>query len=204
VVEIKFGYARITSAICGSVNLILVVAFIGHIKRDQGWSRSTVCLSPSRERQRARGGRAAGRPPTSVVEPGGVAGRRGHAQGLAPGVVVPDAAVAVRRGRADAPALRVIEPSLRLGACLIDREADDDCDQNSKQPCLELLLGNWPSCKQRDHCFLSRCGHRRRPDLDTLSFSFASWSLRPPCGVCYFAPNICSSLPWRQLPFRAA
>ena len=88
---------------------------------------------PSRERQWAWGGRAASGPPTSVVEPGGVAGRRGRAQGLAPGVVVPDAAVAVRRGRADAPALRVIEPSLRLGAGLIDREADDDHDENSKQ-----------------------------------------------------------------------
>ena len=85
---------------------------------------------PSRERQRAREGRAADGPTAGVVEPGGVAGRRGRAQGLAPGVVVPDAAVAVRRGRADAPALRVIEPSLRLGACLIDCEADDDRDQN--------------------------------------------------------------------------
>jgi hypothetical protein len=85
---------------------------------------------PSRERQRARGGRTASRPPTRVVELGGVAGRRGRAQSLAPRVVIPDAAVAVRRGRADAPTLRVIEPSLRLGAGLIDREADDDRDQN--------------------------------------------------------------------------
>jgi hypothetical protein len=30
--------------------------------------------------------------------------------------------------------------------------------------------------------------YRRRP-------RFASWSLLPPCGTCYFAPNICSSLP---------
>jgi hypothetical protein len=88
---------------------------------------------PSRECQRARGGRAADGPTAGVVEPGGVAGRRGRAQGLAPGVVVPDAAVAVRRGRADATALRVIEPSLRLGACLITCEDDDDRDQNSKQ-----------------------------------------------------------------------
>jgi len=85
---------------------------------------------PSRECQRARGGCAADGPTAGVVEPGGVAGRRGRAQSLAPGVVVPDAAVAVRRGRADAPALRVIEPSLRLGACLIDCEADDDRNQN--------------------------------------------------------------------------
>jgi hypothetical protein len=83
---------------------------------------------PSREPQRPRGGRAASRPPTSVVKPGGVAGRRGRAQSLAPGVVVPDAAVAVRRGRADAPTLRVVEPSLWLGTCLIDREANDHCD----------------------------------------------------------------------------
>jgi hypothetical protein len=88
---------------------------------------------PSRECRRARGGRAASGPATSVVEPGGVAGRRGRAQGLAPRVVISDAAVAVRRSRADAPTLRVIEPSLRLGACLIDREADDDREQNSKQ-----------------------------------------------------------------------
>jgi hypothetical protein len=88
---------------------------------------------PSRECQRVRGGRAADGPTAGVVEPGGVAGRRGRAQGLAPGVVVPDAAVAVRRGRADAPTLRVIEPSLWLGAGLIDREADDDREQNSKQ-----------------------------------------------------------------------
>jgi hypothetical protein len=87
---------------------------------------------PSRERQWAWGGRAASGPPTSVVEPGGDAGRRGRAQGLAPGVVVPNAAVAIRRARADAPTLRVIEPSLRLGACLIDHEADDDRDQNSQ------------------------------------------------------------------------
>ena len=85
---------------------------------------------PSRECQRARGGRATDGPTAGVVEPGGVAGCRGRAQGLAPRVVIPDAAVAVRRGRADAPTLRVIEPSLRLGACLIDREADDDRDQN--------------------------------------------------------------------------
>src|SRR5262249_12241076 len=85
---------------------------------------------PSRECQRARGGCAADGPTAGVVEPGGVAGRRGRAQGLAPGIVVPDAAVAVRRGRADAPALRVIEPSLRLGACLIGCEADDDRNQN--------------------------------------------------------------------------
>jgi hypothetical protein len=88
---------------------------------------------PSRERQRARGGRAADGPAACVVELGRIAGRGGRAQGLAPRVVIPDAAVAVRRGRADAPALRVIEPSLRLGAGLIDREADDDRDENSKQ-----------------------------------------------------------------------
>jgi hypothetical protein len=35
--RLQFGCARITSAICGSVNLILVVDFIGHIKRDRGW-----------------------------------------------------------------------------------------------------------------------------------------------------------------------
>jgi len=85
---------------------------------------------PSRERQRAREGRAADGPTAGVVEPGGVAGRRGRAQGSPLCVVVPDAAIAVRRGRADAPALRVIEPSLRLGARLNDREADDDLDQN--------------------------------------------------------------------------
>src|SRR6516164_10826905 len=27
-------------------------------------------------------------------------------------------------------------------------------------------------------------------------YSHASWSLRSPCGICCFAPNICSSLPW--------
>jgi hypothetical protein len=64
--------------------------------------------------------------------PGGVASRRGRAQRLAPGVVVPNAAIAVPRGRAHAPTLRVIEPSLRFGAG-IDREADDDREQNSKQ-----------------------------------------------------------------------
>src|SRR6516164_26707 len=99
---------------------------------------------PSRERQRARRGRAADGPATGVVEPGGVAGRRGGAQGLAPGVVVPNAAVAVGRSGADAPALRVIEPSLRLGACLTDRDADDDCDQNSKKRYIGLT-----------HCSLS-------------------------------------------------
>src|SRR5215472_8039788 len=26
-------------------------------------------------------------------------------------------------------------------------------------------------------------------------YSHASWSLRSPCGTCWFAPNICSSLP---------
>src|SRR5262249_58319745 len=26
-------------------------------------------------------------------------------------------------------------------------------------------------------------------------YSHASWSLRSPCGICCFAPNICSSLP---------
>jgi len=85
---------------------------------------------PSRECQRARRCRAASRPATSVVEPGGVAARGGRAQGLTPCVVVPDAAVAIRRCRADAPTLRVIEPSLRLGARLNDREADDDRDQD--------------------------------------------------------------------------
>ena len=88
---------------------------------------------PSRERQRARGGRAADGPPACVVELGRIAGRGGRAQGLAPRVVIPDAAVAVGRSGADAPTLRVIEPSLRLGAGLIDREADDDRDENSKQ-----------------------------------------------------------------------
>src|SRR6516165_11505855 len=35
--RLQFGCARITSAICGSVNLIFVVGFIEHIKRDQAW-----------------------------------------------------------------------------------------------------------------------------------------------------------------------
>ena len=146
----QFGCARITSAICGSVNLILAVGFIGRtggprfvVGLHASWSLCAPCgichrlpsfcsslprcercrrrfdLSPSserliaqrpplrmppcaqlpsRERQWAWGGRAASGPPTSVVEPGGVAGRRGRAQGLAPGVVVPNAAVAIRRG----------------------------------------------------------------------------------------------------------
>jgi len=40
--RLQFGFARITSAIWGSVNLILIVGFIVHLKRDQGWSRITL------------------------------------------------------------------------------------------------------------------------------------------------------------------
>jgi hypothetical protein len=32
----------------------------------------------------------------------------------------------------------------------------------------------------------------------------ASWSLCPPSGTCYFAPHICSSLPWRLRFTRAS
>src|SRR6516162_3492660 len=43
---------------------------------------------------------------------------------------------------------------------------------------------------QTDHllffCHLSSRGAKH--------YSHASWSLRSPCGICYFAPNICSSL----------
>src|SRR5262245_49335093 len=132
---------------------------------------------PSRECQRARGGCAADGPTAGVVEPGGVAGRRGRAQGLAPGVVVPDAAVAVRRGRADAPALRVIEPSLRLGACLITREDDDDRDQNSKQRYIGTPSSVILDCLIALSFDLVTEVRRRRPERDHLALLLVVRSL---------------------------
>ena len=72
---------------------------------------------PSRECQRARGGRAADGPTAGVVEPGGVAGRRGRPEAPAVRVVVPVGPVALRDDGADAPAVGVVDPGLlRLGA----------------------------------------------------------------------------------------
>src|SRR4029450_13115157 len=43
------------------------------------------------------------------------------------------------------------------------------------------------------------CTHRISP----VAGFHASWSLFPPSGTCYFAPNICSSLPsWPSIPPR--
>ena len=56
--RLQFGCARITSAICGSVNLILVVGFIGYAQLPRSFSgtsliqsvsRSLVALPPARD-----------------------------------------------------------------------------------------------------------------------------------------------------------
>src|SRR5262249_58929228 len=44
---------------------------------------------------------------------------------------------------------------------------------------------------QTDHLLFF--GHLSSPVAK--HYSHASWSLRSPCGICCFAPNICSSLP---------